>query len=110
MEEQSTAITTGESSSSIRIGNGRSKHPSNFIGRHRLQAEITHLQHQIEFIEKELDELESIGGPSTVCDEIITGVETIADPLLPMTRGPVDVNWERWFRGGGSSRSNRRWI
>ncbi|XP_057525205.1 guanine nucleotide-binding protein subunit gamma 2-like isoform X4 [Amaranthus tricolor] len=94
MEEQSTAITTGESSSSIRIGNGRSKHPSNFIGRHRLQAEITHLQHQIEFIE-ELDELESIGGPSTVCDE---------------TRGPVDVNWERWFRGGGSSRSNRRWI
>ncbi|XP_010669569.1 guanine nucleotide-binding protein subunit gamma 2 isoform X2 [Beta vulgaris subsp. vulgaris] len=74
---------------------GRSKTPSNFIGRHRLQAAISHLDQQIRMIQDELDELDSIGGPSTVCDE---------------TKGPIDVNWERWFGGGSSSRSHRRWI
>ncbi|KMT17618.1 hypothetical protein BVRB_2g035680 [Beta vulgaris subsp. vulgaris] len=89
---------------------GRSKTPSNFIGRHRLQAAISHLDQQIRMIQDELDELDSIGGPSTVCDELISGIESVPDPLLQMTKGPIDVNWERWFGGGSSSRSHRRWI
>ncbi|KAL9227181.1 hypothetical protein vseg_002905 [Gypsophila vaccaria] len=86
------------------------KTPVNFIGRHRLQAAISHLDQQIKTFQDELNELDSIGGPSTVCNELISGVESAPDPLLPLTRGPVDVSWERWFGGGGSSRSHRRWI
>ncbi|XP_074270370.1 guanine nucleotide-binding protein subunit gamma 2-like isoform X2 [Silene latifolia] len=80
------------------IGSGRSgnaKKPSNFIGRHRLQAALSHLDQQINIFQEELNELDSVGGPSTVCNE---------------TRGPVDVSWERWFGGGNTSRTHRRWI
>ncbi|XP_074270369.1 guanine nucleotide-binding protein subunit gamma 2-like isoform X1 [Silene latifolia] len=95
------------------IGSGRSgnaKKPSNFIGRHRLQAALSHLDQQINIFQEELNELDSVGGPSTVCNELITGVESTPDPLLPETRGPVDVSWERWFGGGNTSRTHRRWI
>ncbi|XP_021715769.1 guanine nucleotide-binding protein subunit gamma 1-like [Chenopodium quinoa] len=107
--EKTTAATAVSATVSSR-NNGRIKTPSNFIGRHRLQAAISHLDQQIQYIQSELDDLDTIGGPSTVCNEIISGIESVPDPLLPMTKGPVDVNWERWFGGASSSRSHRRWI
>ncbi|XP_021744152.1 guanine nucleotide-binding protein subunit gamma 1-like [Chenopodium quinoa] len=112
-EKTTTASAAAVSASSATVAsrnNGRLKTPSNFIGRHRLQAAISHLEQQIQYIQSEIDDLDTIGGPSTVCNEIISGIESVPDPLLPMTKGPVDVNWERWFGGASSSRSHRRWI
>ncbi|KAL2896680.1 Guanine nucleotide-binding protein subunit gamma 2 [Bienertia sinuspersici] len=107
-EEQTSAAAAA--SATVGSRSGKSKIPSNYIGRHRLQAATSHLEQQIRIIQDELDELDSMGGPSTVCNEIISGIESAPDPLLPITRGPVDVNWERWFGGASSSRSHRRWI
>lgn len=117
-EEQEVAPKTGEvtaassssCSSPVSTANGRPKIPSTFIGRHRLQAAISHLDQQIRVIQDELDQLDSMDGTSTVCNELISAVESAPDPLLPMTRGPVDISWERWFGGASSSRSHRRWL
>ncbi|KAL3731063.1 hypothetical protein ACJRO7_028002 [Eucalyptus globulus] len=84
--------------------------PTAFIGKHRLAASLTQVQNQITIIQEELEELETIGESSLVCKELISSVESIPDPLLPVTKGPADVGWDRWFRGDHSSRRNKRWI
>ncbi|KAK4842235.1 hypothetical protein QYF36_018073 [Acer negundo] len=77
-----------------------------FMGKHRLAATISHLQNQINLIQEELEQLETLGESSLVCDQLISSVESIPDPLLPMTKAPADDSWERWFR----VRTNSRWI
>ncbi|CAL8996696.1 unnamed protein product [Prunus brigantina] len=81
-----------------------------FIGKHKLAASISHLHNQIDIIQKELTQLETVGESSIVCKELIASVESSSDPLLPSTKGPADVGWDRWFRGAHNSRSHNRWI
>ncbi|KAF3446032.1 hypothetical protein FNV43_RR11210 [Rhamnella rubrinervis] len=81
-----------------------------FFGKHRMTAAISHLQNQINFIQEELNELETLDGSSIVCKELVSSVETTPDPLLPMSKGPLDASWDRWFRGSHNSRNNKRWI
>ncbi|TQE10547.1 hypothetical protein C1H46_003785 [Malus baccata] len=81
-----------------------------FIGKHKLAASISHLQNQIDIIQKELDQLETIGESSIVCKDLIASVESTSDPLLPWTKGPCEVGWDRWFRGANNSRNHSRWI
>jgi len=57
-EEEEVAAKTGEAvasssstSSPVSTANGRPKIPSIFIGRHRLQAAISHLDQQIRIIQ-----------------------------------------------------------
>ncbi|KAM6543797.1 hypothetical protein CsatB_008244 [Cannabis sativa] len=81
-----------------------------FLGRHRMNAAISQLNTQINIIQKELHELETVGESSIVCAELISSLETIPDPLLPTTRGPAEVTWDRWFRGANTSRGHKRWM
>ncbi|KAJ7966073.1 guanine nucleotide-binding protein subunit gamma 2-like [Quillaja saponaria] len=82
----------------------------NFIGKHRMSAAISHLHNQINIIQEELDKLETYGEASIVCKEFISSVDSNPDPLLPETKGPVDVGWDRWFGGAPNSRNHKRWI
>ncbi|XP_031283346.1 guanine nucleotide-binding protein subunit gamma 2-like isoform X1 [Pistacia vera] len=84
--------------------------PSSFLGKHRMEVVISHLHNRMNLIKEELDELETIGGSSIVCNELISSVESVADPLLPVTIGPAEVSWDRWFRGARNSRNHKRWI
>ncbi|XP_050213137.1 guanine nucleotide-binding protein subunit gamma 1-like [Mercurialis annua] len=79
-----------------------------FVGRHRLAASISHLHNQINFLQEELDQLDTLGESSIVCKELISNAESVPDPLLPLSKGPIDVNWDRWFRGANNNR--KRWI
>ncbi|KAH7524286.1 hypothetical protein FEM48_Zijuj06G0103400 [Ziziphus jujuba var. spinosa] len=81
-----------------------------FFGKHRMTAAISHLQNQINIIQDELNQLETLGVSSIVCKELVSSVGNVPDPLLPMTKGPLDVGWDRWFRGSHNSRNNKRWI
>ncbi|KAI5656698.1 hypothetical protein M9H77_25491 [Catharanthus roseus] len=81
-----------------------------FMGKHRMTAAISYLEQQIQIIQEELDQLETLGQSSTVCKELVTSVESAPDPLLPVTKGPLEVSWDRWFQGGHGSRNRRRWI
>ncbi|KAG8375293.1 hypothetical protein BUALT_Bualt10G0085300 [Buddleja alternifolia] len=80
------------------------------MGKHRMAAAISYLNQQIQIIQDELDQLETTGGASTVCQELISSIDSVPDALLPVTRGPAEVGWDRWFQGAQSSRSRRRWI
>ncbi|XP_027333432.1 guanine nucleotide-binding protein subunit gamma 2-like [Abrus precatorius] len=81
-----------------------------FIGKHRLQAAITHLNNQITILQEELEKLDSIGESSILCKDVISSVESIPDPLLPHTKGSVDAGWDRWFGGAHHSKNHKRWI
>ncbi|KAM3379515.1 guanine nucleotide-binding protein subunit gamma 2 [Capsicum galapagoense] len=89
----------------------RSTAPSHFVmGKHRMAAAISSLDQQIQFLQEELDKLESYGEASIVCKEFLSMVESKPDALLPVTKGPTDVKWDRWFQGANGSRRNKRWI
>ncbi|KAM1313114.1 hypothetical protein ACFX2F_017183 [Malus domestica] len=81
-----------------------------FIGKHKLAASISHLESQIDIIQKELDHLETVGESSIVCKDLIATVESTSDPLLPWTKGPGEVGWDRWFRGAHNTKNQSRWI
>ncbi|MCD7448232.1 hypothetical protein HAX54_039993 [Datura stramonium] len=85
--------------------------PNNMVmGKHRLAAAIAALNQQIQIIQEELDQLDSFGEASLVCRELVSSVELVPDALLPVTRGPINVNLDRWFHGANDSRRNKRWI
>ncbi|KAM1618186.1 hypothetical protein ACFXTN_015473 [Malus domestica] len=65
---------------------------------------------QIDIIQKELDHLETVGESSIVCKDLIATVESTSDPLLPWTKGPGEVGWDRWFRGAHNTKNQSRWI
>ncbi|KAF7830202.1 guanine nucleotide-binding protein subunit gamma 2-like [Senna tora] len=87
-----------------RGGNG------SFVGKHRLQAAVSHLNNEINILQKELEQLETMGESSSVCKDLISSVESIPDPLLPITKGSVGAGWDRWFGGAHNSRTHKRWI
>uniref|UniRef100_A0A2P2Q977 G protein gamma domain-containing protein n=1 Tax=Rhizophora mucronata TaxID=61149 RepID=A0A2P2Q977_RHIMU len=82
--------------------------PDGFLGRHRMAAAITRLQSQINLLQEELDQLEKLGKSSIACERLVSSVESVPDPLLPLTKGPANSVWDRWFPGTQNSR--RRWI
>ncbi|KAG5245939.1 guanine nucleotide-binding protein [Salix suchowensis] len=93
-EPKGDESAAGETSCSIpRTG------PNKFLSKHRMVAAITLLQNQINFIQEELDQLDTFGESSIVCEELLSKVESIPDPLLPSTQGPVNASWDRWFKG-----------
>ncbi|KAK3224018.1 hypothetical protein Dsin_011043 [Dipteronia sinensis] len=102
----------GQEAKTQEEGASRTQRPPtpSFMGKHRLAAAISHLHNQINLIQEELNELETLGESSLVCNELISSVESLPDPLLPMTKGPVDDSWDRWFRGAHNCRTHIRWI
>ncbi|KAB5557202.1 hypothetical protein DKX38_008111 [Salix brachista] len=77
-EPKGDESAAGETSCSIpRTG------PNNFLSKHRMVAAITLLQNQINFIQEELDQLDTFGESSIVCEELLSKVESMPDPLLP---------------------------
>ncbi|KAL5071379.1 hypothetical protein RYX36_022266 [Vicia faba] len=83
-----------------------------FYGKHRLQASISNLNNQINILQEELEQLETVGESSIICKEVISSVESNPDPLLPWIQSSVDAGtgWDRWFGGAHNSRNHKRWI
>ncbi|CAL9023659.1 unnamed protein product [Prunus brigantina] len=68
-------------------------------GRHRILAELNRLEQELKFLQEELGELERTENVSSICSELLPYAEGTADPLLPVTNGPVNLLWDRWFEG-----------
>ncbi|CAM8963476.1 hypothetical protein QQ045_003384 [Rhodiola kirilowii] len=82
-----------------------------FVSRRKTIAAISILNHQINNIREEIDHLESLCFSSVVCQELVSSVESLADPLLTVTKGPTDAEWDRWFRAAGRrSGDPKRWL
>nr|CAD1827422.1 unnamed protein product [Ananas comosus var. bracteatus] len=81
-----------------------------FLGRHRLSAAITRLDQEILSLQEEINELETMDPSSAACQEVLLSMEGKPEPLLPVTRGPEDVSWDRWFQRVRSSRGHKWWT
>ncbi|TYI55425.1 hypothetical protein E1A91_D11G140900v1 [Gossypium mustelinum] len=68
-------------------------------GKHRILAELKRVEQESKFLEEEMEELERTDNVSTLSEELLLIMETIADPLLPLTNGPINPSWDRWFEG-----------
>ncbi|XP_065861055.1 guanine nucleotide-binding protein subunit gamma 2 [Euphorbia lathyris] len=79
-------------------------------GKHRILAELKRVEQEIKFSEEELEELEKTDNISTVCEELLRNVETMPDPLLSETTGPINPSWDRWFERPHESEGCRCWI
>ncbi|XP_016511075.1 guanine nucleotide-binding protein subunit gamma 2-like isoform X1 [Nicotiana tabacum] len=109
--ELQTEVLSPSSSMADTIIKPISRTTVNFVmGKHRMAAAIASLDQQIHFIQEEMEQLESYGEASVVCKEFLSIVESKPDALLPVTKGPSDVKWDRWFQGANGSRRNKRWI
>ncbi|KAM5563631.1 hypothetical protein ABKV19_018315 [Rosa sericea] len=90
-------------------------------GRHRVLAELNRLEQELKFLQgfihrqhkaffctlymEELGELEQTENVSTICSELLPYTEGRPDPLLPLTNGPINLIWDRWFEGPQNSQS-----
>ncbi|XP_048609782.1 peptidyl-prolyl cis-trans isomerase CYP63 isoform X4 [Brassica napus] len=73
-------------------------------GKHRILAELGRVEQEVRFLElstlqKELEALGQTDIVSTVCEELLCVIEEAPDPLLPLTKGPLNLGWDRWFEG-----------
>lgn len=80
-----------------------------YVGKHRLSAAIARLDQELQSLQEELDELETMESASAACQEVVTSTEGKPDPLLPVTSGPENSSWDRWFQRV-RSRSNKWWA
>ncbi|KAG0531633.1 hypothetical protein BDA96_04G039300 [Sorghum bicolor] len=80
-----------------------------YVGKHRLSAAIARLDQELQSLQEELDELETMESASVACQEVITSTQGKPDPLLPITSGPENSSWDRWFQRV-RSRSNKWWA
>ncbi|KAL3498163.1 hypothetical protein ACH5RR_040895 [Cinchona calisaya] len=112
--QQNTKSPIATPSSSLPISTGgENRHEprmAGFMGKHRMAAAVAYLDQQIQIIQEELDQLETLGESSIVCRELVTSIESVPDALLPVTKGPLEIGWDRWFQGGHGSRARKRWI
>ncbi|KAH7422802.1 hypothetical protein KP509_12G026400 [Ceratopteris richardii] len=72
---------------------------SDIRGRHRTQAELDFLTHEIEILKEELKRLETMEYSSVACKELVMRLENAPDPLI--SRESVSANpgpsLNRWF-------------
>uniref|UniRef100_A0A7N0UE33 G protein gamma domain-containing protein n=1 Tax=Kalanchoe fedtschenkoi TaxID=63787 RepID=A0A7N0UE33_KALFE len=68
-------------------------------GKHRIAAELKRMEQEARFLEEELAQVEKMDLASAVCQEFVVSVESRPDPLLPITNGPLNPAWDRWFEG-----------
>ncbi|XAR57307.1 hypothetical protein NMG60_11025390 [Bertholletia excelsa] len=84
--------------------------PADTRGKHRILAELKRLEQEARFLEEELEQLEKMDKASAACKEMLSIVEAKPDPLLPVTTGPTNPYWDRWFEGPQDSQGCRCWI
>ncbi|EYU26968.1 hypothetical protein ABFS83_07G037600 [Erythranthe nasuta] len=79
-------------------------------GKHRISAQLKRLEQEFRFLEEELEQLEKMEKASAACKEMLINIETRPEPLLPVTIGPINPMWDRWFEGPQESTKCRCWI
>ncbi|TVU46049.1 hypothetical protein EJB05_05567, partial [Eragrostis curvula] len=91
-------------------GGGGGGDAADMRGRHRIQAELKKLEQEARFLEEELEELEKTDKVSSALQQFLVTIESKADPLLPVTTGPSNQSWDRWFEGPQDLRRCKCWF
>ncbi|XP_073004836.1 guanine nucleotide-binding protein subunit gamma 1-like [Typha latifolia] len=88
-----------KASSSVELDGGNLPETGDIKGKHRIQAEVKRFEQEARFLEQELQELEKTEKVSAALEEFLRKVESRPDPFLPVTTGPANQSWDRWFEG-----------
>ncbi|KAM0943533.1 hypothetical protein DsansV1_C13g0123201 [Dioscorea sansibarensis] len=64
-------------------------------GKHRIAVELKRLESEIQYLQEDLENLETTETVSAVLEETI---------------GPVDPSWDQWFEGPQNLHGHRCWI
>ncbi|TKY51954.1 Guanine nucleotide-binding protein subunit gamma 2 [Spatholobus suberectus] len=94
----------GPESASLMTHRVQSLSSADTRGKHRIHAEIKCLEQEARFLEEEIEHLGKMEKVSKSCKEMFTSVETRPDPLLPLTNGPLNPLWDRWFEAPHDSK------
>eukprot|EP00252_Welwitschia_mirabilis_P008103 TRINITY_DN19810_c0_g1_i2.p1 TRINITY_DN19810_c0_g1~~TRINITY_DN19810_c0_g1_i2.p1 ORF type:complete len:115 (-),score=33.97 TRINITY_DN19810_c0_g1_i2:118-462(-) len=79
-------------------------------GKHRKLAELQKLNQEIRYLEEEIEELDKLERATNACKEMLVLIDNRPDPLLPVTKGPENPAWDRWFEGPVEADGCRCWI
>ncbi|CAG7905106.1 unnamed protein product [Brassica rapa] len=79
-------------------------------GKHMILAELGRVEQEVRFLEKKLEELGQTDSVSTQCEELLCVIEKSPDPLLPLTKGPLNLGWDRWFEAPNGGERCRCFI
>ncbi|KAE8679628.1 Guanine nucleotide-binding protein subunit gamma 1 [Hibiscus syriacus] len=79
-------------------------------GKHRILAELKRVQQESKFLEEEVEELDRTDNVSTLCEDMLLRTVNRPDPLLPLTNGPINPSWDRWFEGPQDLPGCRCWM
>nr|ANK58718.1 guanine nucleotide-binding protein subunit gamma-like 1 protein [Morus notabilis] len=102
MEPETASSTDEHIGSSAGVGGSNDNR-----GKHRILAELKHLEQELRCLEEELEELEKSESASTIAAELLSHIGSISDPLLPVTIAPLNVLRDRWFEGPQASQGCR---
>eukprot|EP00252_Welwitschia_mirabilis_P013088 TRINITY_DN28917_c0_g1_i1.p1 TRINITY_DN28917_c0_g1~~TRINITY_DN28917_c0_g1_i1.p1 ORF type:complete len:117 (+),score=24.45 TRINITY_DN28917_c0_g1_i1:309-659(+) len=78
--------------------------------RYRRLAELQKLNQEIQYLEEEIEGLDKLDRATSACKEMLILVDSRPDPLLPITKGPVNSAWDRWFEGPVEVNGCKCWI
>ncbi|KAK9281956.1 hypothetical protein L1049_004865 [Liquidambar formosana] len=105
-----TAAEDSETASPVDLQAASAGAAADTRGKHRILAELKRLDQETRFLQEELEELERTENVSTTCQELLHNIDSRPDPLLPVTNGPANPLWDRWFEGLQESKGCSCWI
>ncbi|VAI43457.1 guanine nucleotide-binding protein subunit gamma 2-like [Triticum dicoccoides] len=108
-QDRTSRPSSGQQQQPAAAGAAATTRSVGYVGKHRLSAAIQRLDQELQSLQDELNELETMEPASAACREVITSTEGQPDPLLPITSSPENSSWDRWFQRVRSSRSNKWW-
>ncbi|KAF7077997.1 hypothetical protein CFC21_082477 [Triticum aestivum] len=108
-QDRTSRPSSGQQQQPAAAGAAATTRSVGYVGKHRLSAAIQRLDQELQSLQDELNELETMEPASAACREVITSTEGKPDPLLPITSSPENSSWDRWFQRVRSSRSNKWW-
>ncbi|XP_048534377.1 guanine nucleotide-binding protein subunit gamma 2-like [Triticum urartu] len=108
-QDRTSRPSSGQQQQPAAAGSAATTRSVGYVGKHRLSAAIQRLDQELQSLQDELNELETMEPASAACREVITSTEGKPDPLLPITSSPENSSWDRWFQRVRSSRSNKWW-
>ncbi|XP_033146746.1 guanine nucleotide-binding protein subunit gamma 1 isoform X5 [Brassica rapa] len=88
-------------------------------GKHMILAELGRVEQEVRFLENSLlllsrkswkSSARQIVYQPSVRSKLLCVIEKSPDPLLPLTKGPLNLGWDRWFEAPNGGERCRCFI
>ncbi|XP_044407867.1 guanine nucleotide-binding protein subunit gamma 2 isoform X1 [Triticum aestivum] len=94
-QDRTSRPSSGQQQQPAAAGAAATTRSVGYVGKHRLSAAIQRLDQELQSLQDELNELETMEPASAACREVITSTEGKPDPLLPITSSPENLSQQQ---------------